>query len=43
VGHKTVVKSFKKCSISIALDGAEDDAPFEESEVLVNLNVKCIQ
>jgi hypothetical protein len=40
---RTGVKSFKKCSISSALDGTEDDAVLEESEVLVNLNYRCIQ
>ena len=31
-----VKKSFLKCGISIALDGSEDDAIFEESEKKAN-------
>jgi len=31
VKHETIVKSFKKCGISDALDGIEDDVLFEES------------
>jgi hypothetical protein len=30
--HKTIVKSFRKCVISNALDDTEDDVVFEESE-----------
>jgi hypothetical protein len=33
VKHEKIVKSFKMCSISSTLDGTEDDAPFEESEI----------
>lgn len=32
VKHEKIVKSFKMYSISSALDGIEDDAPFEGSE-----------
>jgi hypothetical protein len=32
VKEEIVVKSFKKCGISNALDGTEDDALFEDSE-----------
>jgi hypothetical protein len=31
VGHEAVMKSFKKCGISNAIDGTEDDVLFEES------------
>jgi hypothetical protein len=34
VKHEAVVKSFKKCGISNALDGTKDDVLFEESESL---------
>ena len=32
VKSETIVKSFKKCGISNALDGSEDDILYEESE-----------
>jgi hypothetical protein len=32
VKEETVVKSFKKCGISNALDGTEEDVLFEDSE-----------
>jgi hypothetical protein len=35
---KEIVKSLKKCGISSALDGIEDDVLFEESESLDNNN-----
>jgi hypothetical protein len=35
---KEIVKSFKKCGISSALDGIKDDVLFEESESLDNNN-----
>ena len=33
VKGETIVKSFKKCGISNALDGSEDDILYEESDV----------
>ena len=32
VKSETIVKSFKKCDISKALDGSEDDILYEESD-----------
>jgi hypothetical protein len=32
VKSETLVKSFKKCGISSALDGSEDDILYEESD-----------
>ena len=32
VNSETIVKSFKKCGISNALDGTEDDILYEESD-----------
>ena len=32
VKSDSIVKSFKKCGISIALDGSEDDILYEESD-----------
>ena len=32
VKSETIVKSFKKCGISSALDGSEDDILYEESD-----------
>jgi len=32
VKSETIVKSLKKCGISIALDGSEDDILYEESD-----------
>ena len=32
VKSETIVKSFKKCGISNALDGSEDDILYEESD-----------
>ena len=34
VKSETIVKSLKKCGISNALDGSEDDILYEESDVL---------
>ena len=33
VKSETIVKSFKKCGISNALDGSEDDILYEESDI----------
>ena len=38
VKSETVVKSFKKCGISNALDGSEDDILYEESDTLSENN-----
>ena len=38
VKSETVVKSFKKCGISSALDGSEDDILYEESDALSEKN-----
>jgi hypothetical protein len=38
VKHETTAKSFKKCGISNALCGAEDNVLFEESESSDNNN-----
>ena len=35
---ETIVKSFKKCGISNALDGSEDDTLYEESDALSENN-----
>ena len=32
VKNETIVKSFKKCGISNALDGSEDDILYEEND-----------
>ena len=32
VESETIVKSFKKCGVSNALDGSEDDILYEESD-----------
>jgi hypothetical protein len=39
VKQEIIVKSFKQCGISIALDGTEDDVLFEESESSDNNSV----
>jgi hypothetical protein len=43
VKHETILKFFKKCGISNALDGIEDDVLFQESGSLNNnsSNAEC--
>ena len=38
VKSETIVKSLKKCGISNALDGSEDDILYEESDTLSENN-----
>jgi hypothetical protein len=38
VKSETIVKSLKKCGISTALDGSEDDILYEESDALSENN-----
>ena len=38
VKSETIVKSFKKCGISNALDGSEDDILYEESDASTENN-----
>ena len=40
--HKTSVKSFKKCGISIALVGTEGDVLFEGSEISESVTVMIV-
>ncbi|CAI9743515.1 Hypothetical predicted protein [Octopus vulgaris] len=43
VRPEIIVKAFKKCGISNALDGTEDDALFEDSDFSSSNDVPCFE